>query len=131
MPGVAAVKEVVKQAIRKELLKGDDPVAIATGEAVRTPGQRVAFVKTKLEGREVTSQSGQLPDRMEDMIDAYAEAIAKVILSLRVNNVSVPTIPVTIPVTSATPLPSAGVVIAIPTAPGVPNVDLLTLVDES
>ena len=134
MPGVSAVKEIVRQAIRKELLKGDDPVAIATGDATRIPGRRIAFVKTKLEGRMVSSQSGQLPDRMEDLADALAEAFARVILSLQVKDTT-PDNPlgllVNIPVTSSPGSPSTGFVTpAIPTAKGKPNVTLTTLVED-
>ena len=129
MPGVDAVKELIRQVIRKELLTGDDPVAIATGDASRIPGQRTAFVKIKVENRQIISSPGQLPDRMEDLADALAEAFAKIILSLQVQNVSNPLIPVNIPLTSPVGTPSVGVVIAIPTTSAIPNVDLLVVHD--
>lgn len=130
---VTQVKELVKQVIRKELLKGDDPVSVATGETSRTPGSRVAFVKTKMENRQLTSMSGQLPDRMEDLVDGISEALAKIILSLQVKDTTPDNplgLPVVIPVTNSPGLPSAGFLTpAIPTAPGKPNVTLTTIVD--
>jgi predicted RecB family endonuclease len=135
MPGVVDVKEIVRQAIRNALLDGDDPVAIATGDAIRTPGKRVAFVKTKLEGREVTSLSGQLPDRMEDLVEAISEGLARVILSLQVKGTTSDNpaigLPVLIPVTSTPGSPSTGYLFPVtPTTKGTPNVTLSTLVED-
>lgn len=123
---MASTKELIRQVIREELLKGDDPIDVATGVIARTPGQRVAFVKTRIENKKFVTVSGQLPDRLEDLIDAFAEAFGRVIANLQVVNASAPII-VTIPVTSAPGTPSAGTVVPIPTTPATPNVVMPTI----
>ncbi len=123
---MASTKELIRQIIRQKLLDGQDPVKVATGEEGRDPATRVAFVKTAVVNKQFVTSPGQLPDRLEDLVEALSEALSDVVSNLQVVNVSTPII-VTIPVTSATGLPSAGNVVPITTTPGTPNVIMPTL----
>jgi len=112
-----AVYLLVKQAIRQALLNGADP------GSVRIPGSRQRFVKTAIVVQEVSGQKtyetkyseGQLPDNMEDFVDAFAEAMSRVIQNLSV-------ISVTATVNGAPAVPPH------PPLPGQPNVTITSLV---
>jgi len=111
------IKEIVKQAIRQELLQGADPVSPSGQAAPRIPGQRQRFVKTTLVDQKLVFEEGSLPDSMEDLVDALAEAIARVIKNLQITPLAV---------TITTPSPAAGTTVPTPTQ----NVTITSLVRE-
>jgi len=117
MPSTDPFKTLIRQAIRQELLRGDDP------GTPRVPGRRQRFVKTAMVNGVLTNTEGELPDAMEDMADAFAEAIARVIRSLKVVST---TIPLPVSVMSVPPgppgIPSTGFTTPIPSTPILPNI---------